>query len=84
MNDLDSDDQKGFKVPLQLGRTAPLPGEAAQLGGQQVTLETICICFLISVYFSFVFVYFSMTVAGNYLYFFSCICVYFLLLCICQ
>ena len=44
--------KKAFKVPLQLRRTAPLFGEAAQLGGQQVMLETICIRFLISVYLS--------------------------------
>ena len=43
--------KKAFKVPLQLRRTAPLSREAAQLGGQQVMLETICKSFLISVYF---------------------------------
>ena len=60
--------KKAFKVPLQLRRTAPLSREAAQLGGQQVMLETICICFLISVYIFFAFVYLSMTDARNYLY----------------
>ena len=65
--------KKAFKVPLQLRRTAPLSREAAQLGSQQVMLETICICFLVSVY---ILLHLSMTAAGNYLYSFSYICVF--------
>ena len=60
--------KKAFKVPLQLRRTAPLSREAAQLGGQQVMLETMRICFLISVYIFLAFVYLSMTDARNYLF----------------
>ena len=65
--------KKLSKFLFQLRRTAPLFGEAAQLGDQQVMLETICICFLVSVY---ILLYLSMTAAGNYLYSFSYICVF--------